>query len=360
MAEQEQNRSEPATPFKLKEAKKRGSVAKSLELNSLFALFGLLAVLYVRGLTMAEQQLRIDAAVLSQAHQLSFDPAVVVRWLPGLFAAVLHILLPLFLVLMAIAIVGSLVQTGPVFSLFPLKPDVERLNPVSGFKRLFSKQLLFELGKNLVKLALFAVAIYVVIRQLLPGLLALLLTDPAAYLRLNHEWVVAVVFKLAMVLAFIAFIDVMFTRWNYGDKLKMSRRELKEEVKQREGDPHVRARMRELQRELIKRARAIRRLPEADVLITNPTHLAVALLYRREDMGAPRIIAKGAGEMAEQMRAIARRHRVPVIEERKLARVLYDGVELDHEVPERLFAQVARILVRAYALRQRPQQGRHS
>jgi flagellar biosynthetic protein FlhB len=360
MAEQEQNRSEPATPFKLKEAKKRGSVAKSLELNSLFALFGLLAVLYVRGLTMVEQQLRLDVAVLSQAHQLSFDPAVVARWLPGLFAAVLHILLPLFLVLMAIAIVGSLVQTGPVFSFFPLKPDFDRLNPVAGFKRLFSKQLLFELGKNLVKLALFSIAIYVVIRQLLPGLLALLLTDPVAYLRLNHEWVVGIVFKLAMVLAFIAFIDVMFTRWNYSDRLKMSRRELKEEVKQREGDPHVRARMRELQRELVKRAKAIRRLPDADVLITNPTHLAVALLYRREEMGAPRVIAKGAGEMAEQMRAIARRHRVPVIEDRKLARVLYDDVELDHEVPAPVFAQVARILVRAYALRPRSQQGRYA
>jgi flagellar biosynthetic protein FlhB len=111
---------------------------------------------------------------------------------------------------------------------------------------------------------------------------------------------------------------------------------------------------------LVKRAKAIKRLPDADVLITNPTHLAVALLYRREEMAAPRVIAKGAGEMAEHMRALARRHRVPVIEDRELARVLYAGVELDKDVPERVFPQVARILVRAYALRPPRRQEQHA
>jgi flagellar biosynthetic protein FlhB len=154
-----------------------------------------------------------------------------------------------------------------------------------------------------------------------------------------------------MVLAFIALIDVMYTRWSFADKLKMSRREMKEEVKQREGDPHVRARIRELQRELVKRAKAIRRLPDADVLITNPTHLAVALVYQREKMSAPQVIAKGAGEFAEYMRMLARRHGVPVIEDPPLARALFMAAGIDKEVPERVYQQVARVLVRAYALR---------
>lgn len=351
MAEQEQNRSEPASPFKLKEAQRRGSVAKSLELNSLLALFALLAVFYLRGLPMMQQQLRLDAGLLSQAHQFSFDAIAVARWLPALLAAALDVVLPLFLLVVVVAILGNLVQTGPVFSTHPLKPDFDRINPVSGFKRLFSLRLLFELGKSLVKLVLFAGAIYLLMRQLLPELLALLLSEPGAYLPLSHGWVSGVIFKLAMLLAFIALIDVMFTRWSFADKLKMSRREMKEEVKQREGDPQIRARIRELQRELVKRAKAIKRLPDADVLITNPTHLAVALAYHRDRMSAPKVIAKGAGEFAAHMHGLARRHQVPVIENAPLARELFAAVDIDKEVPERIYPQVARILVRAYQLR---------
>ena len=351
MAEQEQNRSEPATPFKLNEARRRGTVAKSLDLASLFALLALAILLHVRGLPMAHQQLRLDAGLLSQAHQLSFDPAAVGRWLPQLLVAALELVLPLFVLIAAIAILGSLLQTGPVFSTHPLKPDIERINPAAGFKRLFSLRMLFELGKNLVKLVLFTGAVAMLLLQQLPELVALLDTDPAAYLSLGHGWVVAIVFKLALVLAFVALIDTMYTRWSYADRLKMSRREMKEEIRQREGDPQVRARTRELQRELVKRAKAIKRLPDADVLITNPTHLAVALVYRRDEMAAPQLLAKGAGAFAEHMRAIARRHRVPVIESPVLARELFGAVQIDRAVPERLYPVVARVLVRAYAMR---------
>lgn len=351
MAEQEYDRSEPASPFKQQEARRRGSVAKSLELNSLFAVLALLVVVYLRGLAMVRQQLQLDAGLLSQAHQLSFDAMAVARWLPALLLAALELVLPLFLLVVVVAILGTMVQTGPVFSLHPLKPDVDRLNPVSGLKRLFSLKLLFELGKSLVKLALFAGVIYLLLRQLLPQLMALLLTDPQAYLRLGHGWVSGIIFKLTLVLALVALVDVAYTRWSFADKLKMSRREVKQELKQREGDPQVRARIRELQRELVKRAKAIRRLPEADVLITNPTHLAVALVYRRDTMAAPQVLAKGAGEFAAHMRTLATRHRVPVIENPPLARELFAQVDIDQPVPEQAFPRVARILVRAYALR---------
>src|SRR5262245_12121675 len=132
MAEQEQNRGEPATPFKLKEAKKRGSVAKSLELNSLFAIFGLLAVLYLWGLAMANGQLRLDAAIFAQAHVLDFEPLHIMRWLSLILGETLHLLLPLLLVIVVIGVFATVLQTGPVFSFFPLKPDIDRLNPVSG------------------------------------------------------------------------------------------------------------------------------------------------------------------------------------------------------------------------------------
>jgi len=351
MAEQEQNRTEPATPYKLAEAKKRGSVAKSLELGALLTMFSVLLLGYVWGLDMIEKKLRLDAAVLAQAHLLNFDSATVVSWLSRVLAETLNIILPLFLLVMVLGILASMLQTGPVFTFFPLKPDVQRLNPIAGFKRLFSMRVLFELGKTLVKLALFTWLLYFLAQQLIPDLLSMLDMEPAAYLKKNLSLAIGVAFKILMLLALIALLDILYTRWSFQDKMKMSRRELKQEIKNREGDPRVRSRLRELQRELLKRSKAVRRVPEADVLITNPVHLAVALLYHREEMQAPQVIAKGSGELVEHMKALARRHRVPVVENRALARQLFLKAEVGQMIPEALYPQVARILLWVYSLR---------
>ena len=353
MAEQEQSRTEEATPFKLSQARQRGQVAKSLELSSLLALLTLLAVMLLWARELLERQFRFDAVLLQQAHQLRFDPAVVLAWLGRVMGDSLSLLLPLFLPLVAIAILGGLLQNGPIFSFYPLKPDLDRINPVSGFKRLFSLRLLFETAKNLIKLVLFGATLYVIGRSLLGALLALLHVAPLTLLDVSLAQATGIVFKLVMVLAVVAIADMAYTRWNWHDQLKMSRRELKEEAKSREGDPRIRSRLRELRREMLKRAQAVRRLPDADVLITNPTHVAVALLYRREEMTAPQVIAKGSGEMAGHMKALARRHRVPVVESPALARALFQAAGLDEAVPERLFQPIARLLVWVYALRDR-------
>ena len=351
MAEQEQSRTEPATPFKLEEARKRGSVAKSFELSSLFAICVLLVVMYVWGAKMIAAQLKLDAALLSQAHLLNVEAGSVAHWFPLLLRMGLETLVPLLVPIMVIAVLGSLVQTGPVFSFFPLKPQVERLNPIDGLKRLFSVRLLFELGKNIVKLLLATAVICLFFGDLMPQIIGLLQSEPQAAVAFILQHGARIVLYLVFILAAIAFIDAMFSRWHYVDQMKMSRRELREEVKRREGDPRIRARRRELQRELLRRARAIRSVPDADVLITNPTRLAVALSYRRTEMTAPKVIAKGAGELAQQMRAIARKHRVPALRDAQLAQALFRGVDLDEEVPERLFPQVARVLAWAYSLR---------
>jgi flagellar biosynthetic protein FlhB len=353
MAEQEQSRTEPATPFKLEEARKRGSVSKSFELSSLFAICVLLVVMYVWGEKMVGAQLKLDAAILSQAHLLNVEAGSVAYWFPMLLKMGFEALAPLLLPLMVIAILGSLVQTGPVFSFFPLKPQVERLSPIAGLKRLFSVRLLFELGKNIVKLVLATAVVCLFFGDLLPQLIGLLQSDPRGAVAFVLRHGARIVLYLAFILAVIAFIDAMFSSWHYMDQMKMSRRELREEVKRREGDPRIRARRRELQREMLRRARAIKSVPDADVLITNPTRLAVALSYRRTEMTAPKVIAKGAGELAVQMRAIARRHQVPALRDAQLAQALFRGVDLDKEVPERLFPQVARVLAWAYSLRPR-------
>ncbi len=350
--EQEQNRNDPATPFKLKEAHDRGVVAKSTELNTAFITLAFLGLLFASGRTLFERQLRLDAALLSQAHQPGFSESVALAWLSGVLMETLALLAPVFIVVLIAGVLASLLQTGPVFSFQPLKPDFDRINPASGFKRLLSMRLVFEAVKNLIKLGLFGYAIYALLDGLMPLLLGLAQTDPLAYARIALETIVALLFKLALVMLAIALLDFAYVRRDFAKRMMMSRRELREEHKRREGDPQVRARIRELQREMRKRAKALRRVPEADVLITNPTHVAVALRYRREEMSAPQVLAKGAGELAGRMKRIARRRGVPIVENRPLARQLFLRGELDAPIPEAAYAEAARVLAWAYALRE--------
>ena len=344
MAEQEQDRSEPATPFKLREAKKRGSVAKSMDLNSVFVVAALLGCLQLWSAGAATEQAALTRLLLLQSGSFVFSANQTWAWLAKAVVETLVLLVPLFGAIMAAGVLSSLVQHGPVFSAQPLKPDFKRLNPAAGLKRIFSKRALFELGKNLLKLVLFACTIYLALRHTLPTLVQLLYLDAHAYGPRLLEEVGGVIFKLLMVMLLLALIDVLFTRWEYADKLRMSRRELRDEHKQREGDPKVKSRIRDLQNDLRNKSRALRNIPKADVLVTNPTHLAVALMYRHGEMAAPAIVAKGAGDMVEKMKSVARRHGVTIVENRRLARALH-ALALHDAVPEAHYAEVARILV---------------
>lgn len=344
MAEQEQDRSEPATPFKLRQAKQRGSVAKSMDLNSVFVVAALLACLQLWAWPAAKGQSGLDALLFRQSSSFGFSQVQVWAWLSATAIETTLMLAPLFAAVMLAGVLSSLVQHGPVLSVQPIKPAFKRLNPATGFKRLFSKRALFDLVKNLVKLSLFTWVLYLAITHLLPGWLGLLHLDAKAYAPRLLDDTAGLVFKLLLAMLAVALVDLIFTRWEYADKLRMSRRELKDEHKQREGDPKIKARIRELQNELRNKSRALKNIPNADVLVTNPTHLGVALMYRHGEMAAPAIVAKGAGDLVEKMKSVARRHRVTIVENRRLARALY-GLEIHDAVPEAHYAEVARILV---------------
>lgn len=349
--QQEQDRSEPASPFKLREARKRGQVAKSLEVNSLLILSAGLMVLYIFGEQFITRQLAVGRSVLANAHRFHAEPVAALAWFEKLFYLLINIFWPLLAAIVIVAILANLLQTGPVFSFFPLKPDINRLNPVTGFKRLFSKKLLFESLKTFIKLFVFAVVIYFAVSAVLPALFALIDTSPDAYGAFLLSSARSLMYKLLLVVLIVALIDLAYTKWDYASRMRMSRRELKEEIKRREGDPQVRARRRELQKEAVKRAASLRRVPDADVLITNPTHLAVALKYDQRRKGAPQLIAKGSGELALKMKQVARRRGVVVVENKPLARELFTRVEIEHPVPEDLFPVVAKILAWIYVRR---------
>lgn len=351
MAEQEQNRNEAATPFKLEEARKRGSVAKSLDVNSLAVLVAGAAILHFSGSRIASEEMRLFSALFSNAHQTSFALEDIAALTTGALRESLALLAPLFLGVAALGALANFLQTGPVFSFFPLKPDIDRINPIAGFKRMFSMRLIMESVKTVLKFVILGWVLYFAVLAAMPTLMRAMNVSPVSLGQLFWPQLGAVLIKLLLAMALITILDAGLSRWDFARRMRMSTREIKEEVKRREGDPRVKARLRELQREAVKRARSLGRIKEADVLITNPVHLAVAIKYDRDRIDAPLVLAKGAGFMAARMREIARRHRVPIVENRPLARALFHKVDIEHVVPAEHYAVLAKILVWVYAMR---------
>jgi flagellar biosynthetic protein FlhB len=242
-------------------------------------------------------------------------------------------------------------QARGVFSVEPVKPDFSRINPAEGLKRLFSMRSLHELVRSVVKLSVLAVAGVVWGSHHTADFIPASALGPAGLLHLGVTLLGSLMALIAGCFVAFAFIDWSFSRWEFLRKMRMSRREVEDEHKEREGDPRIKARLRELRMELSKRSRSVSRVKDADVLLTNPTHYAVALQYAHGRMPAPMVVAKGAGELAQRLRAEAQRCGVPVVQHAPLTRALFAAVEPDGYVPESEFAQVARILRWVYAAR---------
>lgn len=351
MAEQELDRSEAASPHKLEQARRRGSVAKSADVVSAIV-FGAAAVyFYWRGWPFMLEQLKFDQNLMQHAGRITGSAVVLWQLMDRMAVHALWLLGPFLLTVMLAAVLANVMQTGPVLSLVPLKPDWSRLNPVTGFRRVVSLRTLFEAGKACVKLAVLTSALVLALSSLLPQFFELAGLQPLTFLRAMHHDVTAVALKIALALGLIALLDLLFSRREFARKMRMSRRELRDEHKHREGDPRIRARLRELRREALKRSLTLRRTAEADVVLTNPTHLAVALQYRPGEMTAPVVVAKGAGVLARRMRSIAGHHRIPVVVNRSLARGLFRRTSIDAGVPEDLYGEIARLMVWVFALR---------
>jgi flagellar biosynthetic protein FlhB len=351
MAEQDFDLSEEATPHKLDQARKRGTVAKSQELMAVAVLATMATMLYATGWDSFKQTVLLERQVVAQATRLDWTVDGVAAWMSAVMFDALHVLAPLLFALAVVSILINVVQTGPVFTTDPLKPDFTRLNPVNGFKRFFSMRIVYEAVKSVFKLAVLATVAYFAIRDRILMLIGLSMLDPKGYAKELIVVAASLLFKLVFALLIIALVDVVYTRWEFAKRMRMSRRDVRDEVKHREGDPRVRARLRELRREALRRSKAMRKLPSADVLITNPTHVAVALTYDHGKVGAPQVVAKGAGELARKMRQIASRHHIPVVQNKPLARALFREVDYDGFVPEKWYPQVAKIMVWVYAMR---------
>jgi len=351
MAEQDQNRNEAATPHKLSEARKRGSVPKSMDISSFVVLCAALLSLHLWGGAIAASELRLMGSILSNADQIPNGFDAMPLMLGGFLWQTLAILAPALGLIVVMTLLGGILQVGPVFSAFPLKPDFDRINPISGFKRIFSLRLVLEALKTILKCGLMGYMLYVAIRDALPVLVQSMQMQPFSIGMILGAQTKSLLLKLLAVMALLAAFDLIYSRWDYFRRLKMSRREIKDEHKRREGDPRIKTRIRELQREAVKRSKSLARVKDADVLIANPTHLAVAVKYDRERVDAPLVIAKGAGLLALRMRAAARSNGIPVVENKRLARALFRGAQIDAAAPAELYGTLAKILVWAYSLK---------
>lgn len=346
-----QDRTEKATPKRQRDARKRGQVARSRELSTAAVVALAVLVLSKSGHSMAQSGAELMRASMQFDAGLIADPKRIVllfgeRLLQGFQAAAPVLGATLVAALFAPALLG-----GWNFSGEALKPDFSRINPLKGLGRMFSSKGLVELGKSLLKFGLIAAigASYVWLHRSEFGALAR--RDVAEASGEAVGLALSMLSWMCGALLLIAAVDAPYQLWSYLKQLRMTKQEVRDEMKESEGRPEVKAKIRRLQAEMSRR-RMMEAVPQADVVVTNPTHYAVALKYTVGKMRAPKVVAKGAGEIAATIRELAKQHRVPLVSAPPLARALYRGVNIEREIPPQLYAAVAKVLTYVYQLKQ--------
>lgn len=348
-----QDKTEPPTPKRRRDARRKGQVAKSQDLGTALVLLTAFPVLYSLMSYMGEQMAGFTHWVYTEAlpvrewsertlHTLAVQAVLQVG----------KVALPMAAVGLLVGVMVQLMQVGFLVTAEPLTPKPERLNPVSGFKRIFSKRAAFEFLKAVLKTAAVAWICYTLLRRYLPLFPHLPWLHPLEAVQMIGDAARWIGIYAGALLLVLGGGDYAFQRFEHIKSLRMSKQELKEEHKESEGDPQLRARMRQRQRE-IAMGRMIQDVPKADVVVTNPTHLAVAIQYDPEQMDAPVVVAKGAGAVAERIKEVAREHDVSVVENKPLARALFDTVPVGSEIPAELYQAVAEVLAFVYRLQGR-------
>jgi flagellar biosynthetic protein FlhB len=345
----DQEKTEPATPKRLQELREKGQVAKSREVPSVAVLIASLIVFYLLGSTMIGQFMDLMQWILSGSDSLRIEESTFQWFMREILKRVLYMMAPLLAGIVVVGLVSNYLQVGFLFSLESLTPTFSKLDPLKGFAKMFSKQALVELIKNIFKVAAVGYVTYLTVKDELRYIIPLMDMEVCAILSYMGKVCFKILLRTSWVLIVLAVLDYAFQRWDFLQENRMTKQEIKDEFKQREGDPLVRARVRQVQREMARK-RMMDAVPKADVVITNPVHLAIALEYNAR-MGAPRVTAKGARLMAERIKEIARRHQIPIVENKPLARALFKGVEIGMEIPAVFYKAVAEILAYVYRLR---------
>lgn len=344
---------EEASPHRLEEYRERGQVAQSRELSALMALLASAATAYILSPKIGSQiggfmqtvfradfSARPDLLVGATAHTLFIKSVMLIVTLG----------LPISVAGFVMGIIGSFVQVGPLFTLEPVSPKLDKLDPIAGFKRIFSMRQAIEGLRLALKATVLILVSYALIKTQIFHAPAYMGTEPTDIFPAFSRAAKAIFVTIFGVLAVFAAIDYMLQRWEMSKQLRMTKQEVKQEHKEREGDPMIKARIRAIQRE-VSRRRMMQAVKKATVIVTNPTHIAVALYYDKETMSAPRVVAKGADFLAQKIKKIAAEAGVPMVENVPLARTLFKTVKINQSVPRALYQAIAEVLAYVYRLK---------
>lgn len=348
--EDDSQKTEDPTPKKLEESRKKGQVALSREVNNWVMLFAGTIVVLAIGPSAMTSLKNMMQGFLERSYVMPSGLGGIGMILSESFWQVMAILiLPLILLIIA-AFLAPFLQIGPLFAPAIIKPDFSKVSPMAGFKRLFSMRSIVEFVKGILKISIIGSVGVIIMKPYfgaidhMVGLPVLLMIEEMKVL------VLKMMTGILVVLLVVAVADLVYQRYEHYKKMRMSKQELKDEYKQTEGDPHVRAKLRQLRQEKA-RARMMQAVPQADVIITNPTHYSLALKYNPDEMDAPVLIAKGVDEVAMRIREVAKEHNIPLYENKPLARVLYDTVELDEMIPPEHYKAVAQVISYIFQLK---------
>jgi flagellar biosynthesis protein FlhB len=344
------NKTEKPTSRRLQKAREKGQVARSREVSGAAVLLGSLLLLSYYGRYVVNALQIQMSQILRASAPAEITPAYISSLFNSLAFTTGAAVLPLLFVAVAIAFTANVAQSGIVISWQALSVHFEKLNPATGLSRVFSKNGLFEFGKSVSMLVIVSVISYQVVIQYLSLYPRLVLMDVKQLLYWTSLIAYQVLLRVSIALAVIAAIDFAFQRYRYMSQLKMTKQEVKEEYKDTEGDPVTRGRIRRIQRELARK-RMMADVPGATVVVTNPTHYAVALTYNMDDMEAPKVVAKGVGFLALKIKELAQKHDIPLVENKPLAQTLYKTVDVGSFIPAGLYKAVAEILAYVYKAR---------
>jgi flagellar biosynthesis protein FlhB len=353
MAEdQDQEKNEQATSKRRRDAREKGQVAKSRELASVAVLGGCLVYFYFCASSLATRLMELMRTSFRESGQTTLTIENIQPLLMDLAFRTFSLLAPFLLVTLIAGLMGNILQVGLLFSSEAITPKFSKIDPFKGLQRLFSLRSLVELIKNILKMAIVGFVAYLTIKGESHQLFSLVHLGVTNILGYIGEVSFKILYSACWILLILAVLDYGYQKWEHERNLKMSIKEIREENKQTEGDPLIKWRIKKLQREMARK-RMMAAVPKADVVITNPTHLAVAICYEPETMTAPRVVAKGADFLAEKIKEIARESGVPVIENRLVAQVLYKMTAVEQAIPENLYKAIAEILAYVYSFKRK-------
>ncbi len=342
-------KTEAPTPRRLSEARNKGQIARSTDLNSALLLLGGLIGLRIFGPQMIgslHETMRRNLSMTESSADLALDLATIV---PQIGMLILGAAGPVLVVLILLAVASNLLQVGFIFTTEPLTPKLDKLNPINGVQRIFSSRTAMQLVMNLFKLGVVTAVAVVAINDRLEDIMAAMALSGWPLLIQLAQVLYDIGLLLGIALLVIALIDFTWQKFKHNRDLRMSKQEVREEMRSMEGDPQLRQRRRRMQMTAAMQ-RIQKAVPTADVVVTNPTELAIAIKYNSDAMAAPKVVAKGADHLARKIREIAITHGIPIIERKPLAQALYKTVEVNQEVPERFYQAIAEILAYVYRL----------